>query len=64
VHVFGFEISAIKTAIPLQKRFSVPLPSMGGKVSHAARINTGLPCSMTLMAVASKWFRPGTVTEW
>ena len=56
---------AIKTGNPPPKQAvrSAPISGREGE-SYAARINTGLPASMTWMAVASKWVRPGTGTEW
>ena len=48
---------------PKQVVRSAPISWREGE-RYAARVFTGLPAIMTWMAVASKWVRPGTGTEW
>jgi hypothetical protein len=56
---------AIKTgnSPPEQAVRSAPISGREGD-SYAARINTGLPASLTWMAIASKWVTVGTGTGW
>jgi hypothetical protein len=56
--------SAIKTSNPPPKQAvkSAPICGREGEM-YATRTITGLPASMTWMAVASKWVRHGTGTK-
>jgi hypothetical protein len=56
---------AIKTDNPPPKQAvrSAPISGREGE-TYATKINIGLLASMTCIAVASKWVRPGTGKEW